>query len=1182
MMGRLRLPWVLVCVASVWIALLPAPVDATQIVPLSIAETARQAEAIVVGTVRGVHSRWGDASRRWMQTDYELVVDDVVQAPERGAPVAGAVSLTFWGGTIGDETQRVAGVRVPREGEQLLVMLHPRWRDGSVTPTVGWNQGLFIATVDAGGREAIVDGDGQLVTLTGAQSAERSGVRSDAIQAPGLGMAGFAAWLRANLAVIKSVASVGVRQPDAGDPHVQQTFAKTPDSAAADGTTSGAPSAGVKTPRGAADAIPAPTTPAAVQLPLYATPGRTAAKGAMGRVTPKYEWINRGLLPIVVNNFPDSFAPWSPEDEYLMARWNYYANDVFRVRTTPTGTFGWRNGSFDLDGWLTEAKLQEVYGASWYCGTGCTVLGLTFQVPSIDGFIIEADIALNAAASYTLDDEWVFEGAAAAPFRLTMLHELGHMMGLEHNFNELATMNYLSPGGYRAFGLPYSDDANGIRSMYPPRAIGRTDLAVYLYRETRNCNDGSHLPCIREATYPSNVVAGQNLTVADYFIENAGTTTIVVPTIEWYLSAGRNFTAPYHYLGTATYAPMNTFTHFDPTTVAKTFQVPADVPSGSYYLAAYIRNDDGASQPAFPFSNNFAFSMNRIRVMHPGAIVMELFDQSVSEAAGLVALRALRVDGSDGNTSTRFSMFNGTAKAGQQYTAVTGQLSWPDGDSSPKTFYVPLLNDGPGTGEKYFYATLDIPTGLTQIGVPDTTVVHMLDTTVDVWPPACEFPAGFTKSAGATKGWTLGFDSAHEGGCSLKSDVLGDAPSPDEAVAAQVQFTGQFRSGNIAFARRVSSEYAFDCLRFVVDGVQQDIGGTCVGGGGLGASGAIPWGLVAVPITAGTHTIQWSFERDFSVGSGENAAWIDSLVLPVPTRPGPPTGVSALSGNAEAALGFSTPGDDGGLPILSYTATCTPATGPVKAASGAGSPLPVPGLVNGSTYTCTVRATNSLGDSMESAASNPVTPANAAAALLTVSVSGSGTGAVASIPPGIGCPPDCGEYYPAGTGVQLTTTPTNGAIFTGWTGGKCTGFETTCLVTLQDATTVTATFAAAGTQLTLDVDGSGPAAPYDALTDGLLIIRFMSGQSGPSLAKGALAADATRDTSAAVAGQMLDLWPLLDVDGNGVVEWRTDGLLILRFLFGITGDASIDGALGIGATRITAEDIRSYLLELAP
>ena len=71
----------------------------------------------------------------------------------------------------------------------------------------------------------------------------------------------------------------------------------------------------------------------------------------------------------------------------------------------------------------------------------------------------------------------------------------------------------------------------------------------------------------------------------------------------------------------------------------------------------------------------------------------------------------------------------------------------------------------------------------------------------------------------------------------------------------------------------------------------------------------------------------------------------------------------------------------------------------------------------------------------------------------------------------------------------------------------------------------------------------------------------------------------------------LDTYPLdadngqqkvFDIDGNGQVDALTDTLLITRFVFGFTGDALTDGALGQGAIRTSSEDIEAYLKSVIP
>jgi hypothetical protein len=114
---------------------------------------------------------------------------------------------------------------------------------------------------------------------------------------------------------------------------------------------------------------------------------------------------------------------------------------------------------------------------------------------------------------------------------------------------------------------------------------------------------------------------------------------------------------------------------------------------------------------------------------------------------------------------------------------------------------------------------------------------------------------------------------------------------------------------------------------------------------------------------------------------------------------------------------------------------------------------------------------------------------------------------------------------------------------------------------------------------TIDIDGN---AQYDALTDGLLLLRSMFGLDGNALTSGAIASDATYVSSAEVESQIATLGALIDIDGNGQIDALTDGLLILRYLFGLEGDVLIHGVVALDATRTTPQAIEEYLSRLAP
>ena len=109
----------------------------------------------------------------------------------------------------------------------------------------------------------------------------------------------------------------------------------------------------------------------------------------------------------------------------------------------------------------------------------------------------------------------------------------------------------------------------------------------------------------------------------------------------------------------------------------------------------------------------------------------------------------------------------------------------------------------------------------------------------------------------------------------------------------------------------------------------------------------------------------------------------------------------------------------------------------------------------------------------------------------------------------------------------------------------------------------------------LDADAS---AAIEPLTDGVLALRHLFGFTGPSLTVGAVDAAACRRCDEQQIGLHLTALDLaLDVDGNGDPDPLTDGLLILRYLFGFRGSPLTVGAVGADCVRCEAPAIEEYL-----
>ena len=268
-----------------------------------------------------------------------------------------------------------------------------------------------------------------------------------------------------------------------------------------------------------------------------------------------------------------------------------------------------------------------------------------------------------------------------------------------------------------------------------------------------------------------------------------------------------------------------------------------------------------------------------------GAISFLPTQYTVAEG-GTLTLSVQRIGGSIGAASVAWSIQPGAgtrvATPGQDFTVASGELRWADGEAGSKSISITLLQDTLAEGDETFNVQLANATGAVLSSA--TAGVTLLDDEAGTFPVNCAMPTtGWSTPTGATTGWQIGTDSASEGRCSLKSISPGDSPANLYTRRSQLQYVGNFAAGNITFDRRVSSELNWDCLRFYVDGIAQNVGGTCTGPGtaaGAGASGEAAWSSITVPITAGRHTLMWSYEKDDSVAVGSDAAWIDKLVLP--------------------------------------------------------------------------------------------------------------------------------------------------------------------------------------------------------------------------------------------------------------------------------------------------------------
>lgn len=156
----------------------------------------------------------------------------------------------------------------------------------------------------------------------------------------------------------------------------------------------------------------------------------------------------------------------------------------------------------------------------------------------------------------------------------------------------------------------------------------------------------------------------------------------------------------------------------------------------------------------------------------------------------------------------------------------------------------------------------------------------------------------------------------------------------------------------------------------------------------------------------------------------------------------------------------------------------------------------------------------------------------------------------------------------AGTNVTVDARAQNrgnsGYAFASWSDS---GAVAHTVVAQNPGPTLTATFLATPFVAKLDVDNDGL---VNAATDGMLVVRYLLGMRGAALIDGLpIPANAERRDAASITAYLDAIRTDLDVEGVGGASAMTDGILIVRYMLGLTGTALTQGASAVGAQSPT-------------
>ena len=111
-----------------------------------------------------------------------------------------------------------------------------------------------------------------------------------------------------------------------------------------------------------------------------------------------------------------------------------------------------------------------------------------------------------------------------------------------------------------------------------------------------------------------------------------------------------------------------------------------------------------------------------------GSVQFTVASIQVIEDIGLLNVTVVRSGGSVGNLTVDYSTSNGTATAGQDYTATSGTLTFVGGETS-KSFQVPIVDDAITEPSETFTVALGNTPNLESLGAPSTLLVTLQDRT---------------------------------------------------------------------------------------------------------------------------------------------------------------------------------------------------------------------------------------------------------------------------------------------------------------------------------------------------------------------------------------------------------------------------------------------------------------------
>lgn len=213
--------------------------------------------------------------------------------------------------------------------------------------------------------------------------------------------------------------------------------------------------------------------------------------------------------------------------------------------------------------------------------------------------------------------------------------------------------------------------------------------------------------------------------------DTTGTVTVVYNVTGGTATLGQDYAGTYTGAsGTPGNNQLNRTLTFGPGVTSQTFQIrPVDdnVVEGNETVNIVLSNVLGGGT-----LGAISSAVLTITDAEPGKAEFASSTYTIAENGGNLTVTVNRVGGTAGTLTVPYSTINGTAVAGQDFTAVTGTLTWLPGDASPRTFVVPVIGDSvPETNETFLVSLGQTGLGDGSGAAPVPVIWYNFDATGD-------------------------------------------------------------------------------------------------------------------------------------------------------------------------------------------------------------------------------------------------------------------------------------------------------------------------------------------------------------------------------------------------------------------------------------------------------------------